>query len=133
AARVRAAWGLSHDVLSGADQLGVRARGTAARELARAHRRRRGGTRARRLLRRARRARRTYVKLDAAHAIADAVLMEGYALYPYRASAPKNHYRWTFGVLAPRAWSDAGGCEAWWLQAQVLVAGASPRMSARLR
>ncbi len=73
------------------------------------------------------------MKLEAAHAIADAVLMEGYALYPYRASAPKNRYRWTFGVLAPRAWSEAGGCEAWWLEAQVLVAGERPRISAQLR
>ena len=68
-----------------------------------------------------------------ARAIADAVLMEGYALYPYRASAPKNRYRWAFGVLAPRAWSEAGGCEPWWLEAQLLVAGAPSRLAAQLR
>ena len=34
-------------------------------------------------------------------AVADAVLYEGYVLYPYRASAPKNQVRWQFGVLAP--------------------------------
>ena len=33
--------------------------------------------------------------------IADAVLYEGYVLYPYRASALKNRYRWQFGVVAP--------------------------------
>ena len=37
-----------------------------------------------------------------ARRIADAVLYEGYLLYPYRASARKNRYRWTFGVLVPR-------------------------------
>jgi hypothetical protein len=65
----------------------------------------------------------TAAAFQSARTIADAVLMEGYALYPYRASAPKNRFRWTFGVLAPRAWSEAGGCEPWWLEAQLLVAG----------
>ncbi len=73
------------------------------------------------------------MRLDVARAIADAVLMEGYVLYPYRASAPKNRFRWTFGVLAPRTWSEAGGCEAWWLEAQVLVAGTPSRIAAQLR
>ena len=36
-----------------------------------------------------------------AERIADAVLYEGYLLYPYRASALKNRRRWTFGVLCP--------------------------------
>ncbi|MFE9258089.1 hypothetical protein [Streptomyces sp. NPDC006879] len=36
-----------------------------------------------------------------ARAVADAVLFEGYVLYPYRASARKNQFRWQFGVLAP--------------------------------
>ncbi|HVV86472.1 MAG TPA: hypothetical protein VHE35_25620 [Kofleriaceae bacterium] len=70
---------------------------------------------------------------DQARAIADAVLLEGYALYPYRASAPKNRFRWTFGVLAPRAWAEAGGCEASWLEAQVLVAGTPTRVALQLR
>ncbi|KJS61436.1 hypothetical protein [Streptomyces rubellomurinus] len=46
-----------------------------------------------------------------AHArqIADAVLFEGYVLYPYRASAAKNRLRWQFGVLAPpRYGADSG-------------------------
>ena len=34
-------------------------------------------------------------------AIADAVLYEGYLLYPYRASSSKNQSRWQFGVLGP--------------------------------
>jgi hydrogenase maturation protease len=33
--------------------------------------------------------------------IADAVLYEGYILYPYRASAVKNRQRWTFGGVFP--------------------------------
>ena len=39
--------------------------------------------------------------LDAVAAVADAVLFEGYLLYPYRASAQKNRLRWQFGVLTP--------------------------------
>ncbi len=38
------------------------------------------------------------------------MLYEGYVLYPYRASAPKNQVRWQFGVLVPasvNAASDA--------------------------
>ena len=73
------------------------------------------------------------MNLEVARAVADAVLMEGYALYPYRANAPKNRYRWTFGVLAPRAWSEAGGCEPWWLEAQLLVAGRPSRIAGQLR
>jgi hypothetical protein len=65
--------------------------------------------------------------------IADAVLFEGYVLYPYRASSAKNRYRFTFGVLAPRVWSEQGGCDPWWLETQLLVRGAKPRVSARLR
>src|ERR1700729_1950461 len=34
--------------------------------------------------------------------IANAVLYEGYLLYPYRASAVKNRQRWNFGVVAPQ-------------------------------
>ena len=36
-----------------------------------------------------------------AREVADAVLFEGYVLYPYRASAAKNQLRWQFGVLVP--------------------------------
>src|SRR4051794_18664582 len=39
--------------------------------------------------------------MDLARQIADAVLYEGYLLYPYRASAAKNRVRWQFGVLVP--------------------------------
>ncbi|WP_412075318.1 hypothetical protein ACLF6K_05050 [Streptomyces xanthophaeus] len=42
-----------------------------------------------------------------ARQVADAVLFEGYVLYPYRASAAKNRLRWQFGVLVPPAWGPA--------------------------
>ena len=42
-------------------------------------------------------------RFAAARTVADAVLYEGYLLYPYRASARKNQVRWQFGVLAPQA------------------------------
>lgn len=41
------------------------------------------------------------VGLDHVRTIADAVLYEGYLLYPYRASSHKNQSRWQFGVLGP--------------------------------
>lgn len=46
--------------------------------------------------------------LDAVRAIADAVLYEGYLLYPYRASAAKNQVRWQWGVLMPPSYADSG-------------------------
>ena len=64
--------------------------------------------------------------------IADTVLLEGYVLYPYRGTSAKNRYRWTFGVLAPRAWSEADGCEPWWLEARCLLRG-GPCVPGRLR
>ena len=41
------------------------------------------------------------MSVDAVRAVADAVLYEGYLLYPYRASAQKNRSRWQFGVVMP--------------------------------
>ena len=38
---------------------------------------------------------------DPVRAIADAVLYEGYVLWPYRRSALKNQQRWTFGGVLP--------------------------------
>src|SRR4051812_32576864 len=71
---------------------------------------------------------------ERARRIADTVLYEGYVLYPYRASARKNRFRWAFGVLAPRAWSEAGGCEAWWMKCEFLVESAGlARIAGRLR
>src|SRR5690242_18207481 len=52
--------------------------------------------------------------------VADAVLYEGYVLYPYRASAVKNQFRWQFGVVAPRQWSEQGG-EPWQMRTECLI------------
>jgi hypothetical protein len=43
------------------------------------------------------------MNFDPAEKIARTVLYEGYLLYPYRRSALKNTWRWTFGVVAPGA------------------------------
>lgn len=67
--------------------------------------------------------------------IADAVLYEGYILYPYRPSAVKNQQRWNFGALCPRPYSDAqGGTESWTMQTQCLVhAGAETTLTVKVR
>ncbi|MBK1784954.1 hypothetical protein [Prauserella cavernicola] len=49
--------------------------------------------------------------LDTARAVGDAVLYEGYLLYPYRASAAKNRLRWQFGVLVPPSFASADAGE----------------------
>jgi hypothetical protein len=59
---------------------------------------------------------------DRARAVADAVLYEGYLLYPYRANSRKNQTRWQFGVLGPAGAAAAGIGEDDSLSAQVLVA-----------
>lgn len=46
------------------------------------------------------------MNLDRVEKIAEAVLYEGYMLYPYRPSSVKNQQRWNFGVLYPPAWCD---------------------------
>jgi hypothetical protein len=55
--------------------------------------------------------------------IADAVLYEGYILYPYRRSV-KNRQRWTFGGLYPEAYCRANkGSDAPYNQTECLVEG----------
>ncbi|MBX5458300.1 MAG: hypothetical protein IRZ31_15510 [Thermogemmatispora sp.] len=77
------------------------------------------------------------MKLEEIQAIAEAVLYEGYLLYPYRHSALKNRQRWTYGVVYPRLYSEAGGeVEPWRLQTECLLeagAGAEPRLSIAVR
>lgn len=51
------------------------------------------------------------MSLSLARAVADAVLYEGYLLYPYRASSQKNQARWQFGILGPAGAADAGAGE----------------------
>ena len=49
--------------------------------------------------------------LTAARQVADAVLYEGYLLYPYRSSSSKNQVRWQFGILGPEGAAAAGVSE----------------------
>ena len=56
------------------------------------------------------------MRLNAAHVeharrVADAVLYEGYLLYPYRGTAQKNRARFQFGVLVPPASRAIDDCE----------------------
>ncbi|MFI9645831.1 hypothetical protein ACIHAA_05965 [Streptomyces sp. NPDC052040] len=78
---------------------------------------------------------------EAACAVADAVLYEGYLLYPYRRSSAKNRVRWQFGILAPRAWAEAhgpvapglsGSVEAWRQQTECVLR-AAPGAVVRVR
>jgi hypothetical protein len=73
-------------------------------------------------------------RFEAARAVADAVLYEGYVLYPYRASARKNQLRWQFGVLTPPAFSAADSSERSELRTECLLeAGAAARLFVRIR
>ncbi|GIJ71625.1 hypothetical protein [Virgisporangium ochraceum] len=54
-------------------------------------------------------------------AVADAVLYEGYLLYPYRSTATKNQVRWQFGVLGPPGAAEAGVGEEPGLSVQCLL------------
>ncbi len=75
------------------------------------------------------------MNLERVEKIAEAVLYEGYMLYPYRASAVKNQKRWNFGVLCPRAYSEEqNGSEAWEMQTECLVeVDAEMRLSVKVR
>jgi hypothetical protein len=62
--------------------------------------------------------------MDAVRRIADAVLYEGYLLWPYRKSAMKNQRRWTFGGVYPPAHSALHPDDPSLMQAEcLLVAG----------
>ncbi|MEV6228957.1 hypothetical protein AB0L88_13915 [Saccharopolyspora shandongensis] len=79
-----------------------------------------------------------------AQAVADAVLYEGYLLYPYRRSSGKNRVRWQFGIVAPRRWVEAdgpvppvvaGSVESWQQQTECLfhVRGGQEEAEADIR
>jgi hypothetical protein len=73
-------------------------------------------------------------RFERARAVADAVLYEGYVLYPYRASSRKNQVRFQWGVLTPRSFSEAEGSERWSMRTECLVdPGPTPRLSVRIR
>ena len=64
--------------------------------------------------------------------VVQAVLYEGYMLYPYRPSSVKNRQRWTFGGVYPQAWSQASGSDPWLMQSEFLIRGdARTRMDVR--
>jgi hypothetical protein len=55
--------------------------------------------------------------------VVQAVLYEGYMLYPYRPSSVKNRQRWTFGGVYPHAYSQASGSDPWLMQSEFLIRG----------
>ena len=67
--------------------------------------------------------------------IANAVLYEGYMLYPYRPSSVKNRQRWNFGVVYPRNYSEAQhGTDPWFTRTECLVkAGVQTGITAKVR
>jgi hypothetical protein len=77
---------------------------------------------------------RTADRFETARAVADAVLYEGYVLYPYRASSRKNQARFQWGVLTPRSFSHGEGSERWSMRTECLLdPGAAPTISVRIR
>ncbi|MFJ5206203.1 hypothetical protein [Streptomyces nigra] len=75
-------------------------------------------------------------------AVADAVLYEGYLLYPYRRSSAKNRVRWQFGVLFPRDWVEAdgpvtptvsGSADSWYQRTECLARIRRPDATLRVR
>ena len=62
------------------------------------------------------------MKLDRIKDIANAVLYEGYILYPYRPSSIKNRQRWTFGGIFPKAFDGRQG-DACSMQTALLLRG----------
>jgi hypothetical protein len=73
-------------------------------------------------------------QMDLARSVADAVLYEGYLLYPYRASARKNQIRWQWGVLVPPTYAAAGHGEHATSHSECLLElGTDPVLHIRLR
>ena len=61
------------------------------------------------------------MSFDAVRRIADAVLYEGYILYPYRASAAKNRSRWQWGVVMGPGYAAADPSERDFTQAEIVL------------
>jgi hypothetical protein len=70
---------------------------------------------------------------DRVRTIADAVLYEGYLLYPYRANSRKNQTRWQFGVLGPQRAEERGIGENDTMSAQVLLDSESASLTVVVR
>ena len=75
----------------------------------------------------------TAAGFERARKVADAVLYEGYVLYPYRASAAKNQIRWQFGVVAPKGFCAEDPSERSSMQTEVLVEGSRPIVDLKVR
>ena len=74
------------------------------------------------------------MNLDPVRKIADAVLYEGYILYPYRASAQKNQSRWQFGVVMAPGYAAADPSETSLTRAEcVLEHSGQPSVRVLLR
>jgi hypothetical protein len=70
--------------------------------------------------------------MTAVEQIADAILYEGYILYPYRASALKNGQRWNFGVLYPPSYAAAQqGSDSSVMRCECLARGGSVKVTLR--
>jgi hypothetical protein len=66
--------------------------------------------------------------------IANAVLYEGYMLYPYRPSAVKNRQRFNFGVLYPREYCELqAGSDNWEMQTECLLIGDATPLEVKVR
>ncbi|MGI9036000.1 MAG: hypothetical protein ACR2GD_08175 [Pyrinomonadaceae bacterium] len=75
------------------------------------------------------------MNLELVKKIADAVLYEGYMLYPYRASSVKNRQRFNWGALAPESYSRAQkGTESYEMQTECLArAGENSTLDIKIR
>ena len=74
------------------------------------------------------------MNLDRVEKIAEAVLYEGYMLYPYRPSSVKNQQRWNFGVLYPPSWCNQDGSDRSSMQTECLLkAEPSTRLTVKVR
>ncbi|MER6006447.1 hypothetical protein ABT120_48455 [Nonomuraea angiospora] len=64
--------------------------------------------------------------MDPVRQIAQAVLYEGYLLWPYRESSLKNRHRWTIGGVHPEAYGRANDGNPWLTRTECLLE-AGPR------
>ena len=66
--------------------------------------------------------------------VADAIMYEGYALYPYRASSKKQAIRWNFGGVYPHTYSAAQtGTDRSEVGTECLALGAEAELSISIR
>jgi hypothetical protein len=73
------------------------------------------------------------MSIEQVQKIADAVMFEGYMLYPYRPSSVKNRQRWTFGGLYPKRYADRNGDASGFHSEVLLKASNRPLIEVRVR